>query len=1004
MKGAKGEARVRVPESRLGMASTSRRKSIPYGRYSALSACRAFLVALLAILPLCSAYATTYTYDAAGRLKSATNSQGQTAVYDYDSRGNLLRIERTDSTQLAIASFTPNNGPPGIQVTINGSGFSSTTSGDTVAFNGISAPVLSASPTQLLVQVPQNATTGPITVTAVSTTVTSDDIFTVSTIGDPPIISGFTPAAGTTVTITGQHLDPIDGDTTITIAGVFVPITSIDDLSISFEVPPWVGSGPITVTTPYGVATTTSLLVVPIGTDPATVTLEPPLSEGGAAQSVSLSDTKPTDVYVFQASIGDFVSLQASGFSNPNSSASYVVYSPFGTPFASGNISASTPTVHLPPLLATGSYSLYLGGGSSAPQFSIALERDTAIMENAASAVTSTTQPASSRRITFYAVAGENLGLGISNLVTNDGNGIAVYIYPPNSTSLWQQQGCAVPQCSFNLFNIPVSGTYTVVFVPQSSQTFSATVTISDAATATLMVGVPQTLSMSRFGQTGLYSFSGTSGQQINLQFSTPTGSPLAGIEVLNPDGSDLVGWDWVNSTNLYNRTLTQTGTYSIRVWINGGSPGRILGVLGTPISDPAPLAFDSNNAASLVSFSNTNQTIALSATVGGNGYVSAFGNCGVTSGKWIYRVHVDSASQDLGVGVAGSGAPVAGEFVQQSNGYGATASGYSVSGNTGVSDDAPYHAGSTVDVAFDANNGNLWIAADGTWIGGGDPASGTSPLYYGVPAGAYLPAIFAQQSGDGFTIQTPPAVAGFSTWPGTCKSANFIDAAGHSPVAHGGALVSNLNRRFGSPASGSGDPSSALVKLLLHFEQSTASASSGSFVASNSSYLTIPSSADFDLTSGDWTIEAFVYPTALSSGSSEIVSKDGQAWFSYPQYDLQISSSGHLIGLIGTGTGTGGIQNITSTDAVPLYTWSHVVFQRSGNTISLYLNGALEVSANVSVAMTARSQPLYVGYQQDQDSNSFFNGYIDELRITKGLARYPGGSYAVPVAAFPGP
>ena len=59
--------------------------------------------------------------------------------------------------------------------------------------------------------------------------------------------------------------------------------------------------------------------------------------------------------------------------------------------------------------------------------------------------------------------------------------------------------------------------------------------------------------------------------------------------------------------------------------------------------------------------------------------------------------------------------------------------------------------------------------------------------------------------------------------------------------------------------------------------------------------YLTVADDEDFDLSSGDWTIDLWLYNTSLTSDNQNILNKDGEASTTYPQYALQISSSGNL-------------------------------------------------------------------------------------------------------------
>ncbi len=63
-----------------------------------------------------------------------------------------------------VTGIAPNVGMVGTEVTISGSNFSPVANENTVAFNGVQTAVKSASASQLVVDVPQGATSGPVTV------------------------------------------------------------------------------------------------------------------------------------------------------------------------------------------------------------------------------------------------------------------------------------------------------------------------------------------------------------------------------------------------------------------------------------------------------------------------------------------------------------------------------------------------------------------------------------------------------------------------------------------------------------------------------------------------------------------------------------------------------------------------------------------------------------------------------------------------------------------------
>ena len=73
-------------------------------------------------------------------------------------------------TTPTISGINPQSGPAGTEVTVTGTNFSSTVSENTVTFNGVAGTVLSASSTQLVGVVPENATSGQVAVTVAGKT------------------------------------------------------------------------------------------------------------------------------------------------------------------------------------------------------------------------------------------------------------------------------------------------------------------------------------------------------------------------------------------------------------------------------------------------------------------------------------------------------------------------------------------------------------------------------------------------------------------------------------------------------------------------------------------------------------------------------------------------------------------------------------------------------------------------------------------------------------------
>lgn len=184
-----------------------------------------------------------------------------------------------------ITSFTPKGGGTGTTVTITGAGFGGASA---VKFGGTDAASFHVdSDTQITATVAAGTHTGPITVTGAGGTGTSSAPFY-----GPPSISGFTPSHGsthTTVTVTGVNLS---GATHVNLTGTNVPFTVVSSTTITFTVPSSPETGAIEVTTPGGVADSSSNFTVD---PPPTIASFTPGS-GPVGTPVTITGTNLQDV------------------------------------------------------------------------------------------------------------------------------------------------------------------------------------------------------------------------------------------------------------------------------------------------------------------------------------------------------------------------------------------------------------------------------------------------------------------------------------------------------------------------------------------------------------------------------------------------------------------------------------------------------------------------------------------------------------------------------------
>ena len=140
------------------------------------------------------------------------------------------------------------------------------------------------------------------------------------------------------------------------------------------------------------------------------------------------------------------------------------------------------------------------------------------------------------------------------------------------------------------------------------------------------------------------------------------------------------------------------------------------------------------------------------------------------------------------------------------------------------------------------------------------------------------------------------------------------------------------------------------------------------------------PNSSDWDLSSGSWTIECWVYLTgSYASKYFTIYAKrvSGGAATTSIEGFIRLST-GALSWFDGT--------QANSTGIVQPNTWSHCAWVHNGTNLKMFLNGKNVYDAARSV--TERNYPLYIG-GLDGNNGEDFEGFMSDFRITKGTAKY---------------
>jgi hypothetical protein len=152
--------------------------------------------------------------------------------------------------------------------------------------------------------------------------------------------------------------------------------------------------------------------------------------------------------------------------------------------------------------------------------------------------------------------------------------------------------------------------------------------------------------------------------------------------------------------------------------------------------------------------------------------------------------------------------------------------------------------------------------------------------------------------------------------------------------------------------------------------------------------YLSIPDSSDFTLGSENFTIECWFNPNAYGSFPS-IVHQYGSGTNRSFFFSLNGSSS-PLLKFYLYYNSASSVTEVTGV-SVPLNQWTHVVAERQNNILSLYQNGVVTgIATNITYTVTDSSELITIG--DVTGGNYPLNGYIQDLRVYKGVAKYKGG------------
>jgi YD repeat-containing protein len=389
----------------------------------------------------------------------------------------------------------------------------------------------------------------------------------------------FTPnsgPSGATVTVYGTGYSLTPSQNTLTFNGVAAPVTSSTITSIVATVPSGATSGPISVTSPSGSATSSMNFVVSSENGPPTITGFYPTgcpqcaNNYGAGYSVTINGT-------------NFSTITSQNRTKMNISLAPVTAA-----------AATTLTATVPAVATSGRISLAtpLGSTVSSADMFVApypfFASDIGFTGRAIPDGTGTVVSVPAWKIAlllFDGIAGQRVSVNLTDGVWPGFPCSLVYMLRPDGAN--QFWGACASNKFIDATTLPLTGTYELVIASQGGggygtahvyvfQDFTSPITVNGAAVNPQFT-IP--------GQNAALTFDGSPGQSVTAHLTNNSYAPgCVSMSLLNPDGTYLTGTNGcAASFNLGPQVLPVSGTYTVYVDPGLTSPGSATVSLTSP-------------------------------------------------------------------------------------------------------------------------------------------------------------------------------------------------------------------------------------------------------------------------------------------------------------------------------------------------------------------------------------------------------------------------------------
>lgn len=169
-------------------------------------------------------------------------------------------------------------------------------------------------------------------------------------------------------------------------------------------------------------------------------------------------------------------------------------------------------------------------------------------------------------------------------------------------------------------------------------------------------------------------------------------------------------------------------------------------------------------------------------------------------------------------------------------------------------------------------------------------------------------------------------------------------------------------------------------------------------FGTGTASYVTTDNLSAWNFGNQDFTLEVFLYLTKPLANQESLMGIYGRPYNESTFVWGYTSAVGLLFDFRAGNTYIAGPRY---AGAIPANQWLHLAVTREGSVFRMFLNGVLVATSTSTATLNYPGTPLKIGGGVNDNAYTSFQGRVDELRITKGVARYTE-NFTPPTEPFP--